>query len=104
MTKRQKALQGDITPQMEFVCKKEDISSQTLLEAVANGRIVIAHNSNHQNGDPIGIGSPLTTKINSNIGTSKDCSNIEEEIEKLRISIDYGADTVMDLSTGGDLN
>ncbi|MGA1871139.1 MAG: phosphomethylpyrimidine synthase ThiC [bacterium] len=104
MTQRQKALQGDITPQMECVSRKEGISTQNLLEGIAKGQIVIAYSHNHPKCEPIGIGSPLSIKINSNIGTSKDCALIEEEFEKLRISIDYGADTVMDLSTGGDLN
>ena len=68
---------------------------------VAEGRVVILANKNHQNVDPCGIGEGLLIKVNSNIGTSSDHIDLDEEIKKLEVSVEAGADTVMDLSTGG---
>jgi len=103
MTQLEKARSGSITPEIEKVAKKENMDSKVLLELVSNGRVVIPANINHENLDPIGIGKSLKTKINANIGTSGDFHDIKDEIDKLSMAIKYKADTVMDLSTGGDI-
>lgn len=98
------AKQGVITPQMEFVAKKELIDVDFVRNEIAAGRLIIPANINHTNLIPMAIGRAVTCKINANIGSSALASDINEEVEKLKISIKYGADTVMDLSTGGDLD
>jgi phosphomethylpyrimidine synthase len=102
MTQLESALKGIITPEMEIVAKKENRSGEYIREEIAQGRIVIPKNINH-NFSAVGIGNGLKTKVNSNIGTSEKHCVIEEELEKLEISVKYGADSIMDLSTGGDL-
>lgn len=97
------AKQGEITAEMEKVAAKEKRSAAYIRDEVAAGRIVIPANINHKNLDPIGIGKELYTKINANIGNSTLSSCPKKEIEKLRIAVKYGADTVMDLSTGGNI-
>jgi len=103
MTQLEKARSGEITPEIEKVAIKENIDSETLRELVSTGRVVIPANINHKNLDPIGIGKTLKTKINANIGTSGDFHDIKDEIKKLEMCVKYKADTVMDLSTGGDI-
>lgn len=103
MTQLEKARNGEITPEMEKVAIKENISSEELRELVSTGRVVIPANINHKNLDPIGIGKTLKTKINANIGTSGDFHDVKDEIKKLEMAEQYKADTVMDLSTGGDI-
>ncbi|MBN2695253.1 phosphomethylpyrimidine synthase ThiC [bacterium] len=98
------AKQGIITPEMEAVAESEYLEPSFVCNEVAIGRMVIPANINHKNISPIGIGINARTKINSNIGNSSVSSNIESELEKLYASIKYGADTVMDLSTGGDID
>ncbi len=103
MTQLQRAKNGEITPEIKKVAEKENIDSIVLLRLVSEGKVVIPANINHKNLDPIGIGKSLKTKINANIGTSGDFHNIKDEITKLSMAIKYKADTVMDLSTGGDI-
>lgn len=103
MTQLKRARQGIITPQMKIVAKKESIEEEKLRVLVAEGKVVIPANKNHRNLDPIGIGKFLRTKINANIGTSGDYDNIEDELKKLEMVVKYKSDTVMDLSTGGDI-
>ncbi|MEO0231949.1 MAG: phosphomethylpyrimidine synthase ThiC [candidate division WOR-3 bacterium] len=104
MTQIEFARKGIITEVMEKIAKDENVSPEFIKEKVSEGEIVIPFNPNHKSlKKPCGIGSGLRTKINANIGTSFDYVNIDEEIEKLKVAIEYGADTVMDLSTGGDL-
>ncbi|MEO0275822.1 MAG: phosphomethylpyrimidine synthase ThiC [candidate division WOR-3 bacterium] len=104
MTQIEFARKGIITEVMEKIAKDENVSPEFIREKVSEGEIVIPFNPNHKSlKKPCGIGSGLRTKINANIGTSFDYVNIDEEIEKLKVAIEYGADTVMDLSTGGDL-
>ncbi|MFX6322836.1 phosphomethylpyrimidine synthase ThiC, partial [Acinetobacter baumannii] len=80
------------------------VSPEFVREGVASGRIVIPRNPNHRTlRDFKGIGEGLSVKVNANLGTSYDYVNLEEEVEKARVAIQYGADTIMDLSTGGDL-
>ncbi|SQB97511.1 thiamine biosynthesis protein [Helicobacter fennelliae] len=93
-----------ITEEMQYIANIENISAQVVCDEVAKGRLIIPANINHKNLQPMGIGVALRTKINSNIGSSQIIHSIDEEVQKLKTSIKYGADTVMDLSTGGDLD
>ena len=103
MTQLELAKQGVISPQMEAVAQDEGVEAESIRQGVAEGTIVIPANANHTNLVPCGIGQGLKTKVNANIGTSADFCNLDVEMEKLRVAIDSGADTVMDLSTGGDI-
>jgi thiamine biosynthesis protein thiC len=89
---------------MSYVAKLEGISKNLLMDEVANGRIIIPANVNHINLKPMGIGRKLKTKVNANIGNSSLSSDICTELRKLEICLEFGADTVMDLSTDGDLD
>jgi len=97
------ACKGTITAEIRQVAKSEGISPEALARKVAEGKVVILKSRNRKGGVPIGIGEGLCTKINANIGTSKDHLKIGEELEKAKIAVAAGADTIMDLSTGGDL-
>ena len=103
MTQLELARKGTISPQMLLIAQQERIDAETVRQEVTDGHIVIPANINHTNLAPIGIGRGLRTKINANIGTSSDQGNINTESEKLRVATEFGADTVMDLSTGGDI-
>jgi len=98
------ARQGIITPEMEYVAKREKLKPELIRDEVARGRMIIPANVNHVNLEPMCIGVASKCKINSNIGNSAIESNIDQEIEKLEWSVRFGADTVMDLSSGGDLD
>lgn len=98
------ARRGRVTPEMEAVAKAEGKPVDFILRRLAKGKLVIPRNVNRQNIEVKGIGEGLRTKVNANIGTSPDYVNIEEEVEKAKVAVRYGADTVMDLSTGGDLD
>jgi len=87
---------------MKGVAKAEGVDPERLARLLEAGRVVIPRNPRHTKLVPCGIGEGLRVKINANIGTSKDHADIDEELEKLRVAIRYGADAVMDLSTGGD--
>ena len=104
MTQLSDARAGNITPEMKIVAEKEDMDVLLLRDKIAQGRVVIPANMNHRNLSPCGIGEGLSIKINANIGTSTDHAVIDEELEKMQVAIDAGADAVMDLSTGGDIN
>ncbi len=95
---------GLITEEMEYVAKREKITPELVRDEVARGRAIIPANINHRNLEPMGIGVAFKCKINANIGNSATTSNIDEELEKLHRSVHYGSDTVMDLSTGGDIS
>jgi phosphomethylpyrimidine synthase len=97
------ARQGVVTEEMLYVAKRERLSPELVRAEVARGRLIIPANVNHKNLEPMAIGVAATCKINANIGNSSVTSNIEEELAKLSHSVQYGADTVMDLSTGGDI-
>jgi phosphomethylpyrimidine synthase len=97
------ARQGVITEEMQYVAAREKLSAELVRSEVARGRMIIPANVNHANLEPMCIGVASSCKINSNIGNSSVLSDIEGELEKLRYSVKYGADTVMDLSTGGDI-
>ena len=100
------AVAGEITPEMEFVAKREQLSPETIRSEVAAGRMVIPANKVHLAGrlEPMCIGIAASCKINANIGNSAVTSNVEEELEKLHVSVHFGADTVMDLSTGKEID
>lgn len=98
------AKKGIVTPEMEYIANKEGLKAEAIRKEVQKARLIIPANINHINLEPMGIGVALRTKINSNIGSSSIINSIDEEVEKLKVSIKYGADTVMDLSTGGNLD
>jgi phosphomethylpyrimidine synthase len=100
MTRIEEAKKGNITEEMLKVAGSESIDPELLAADLADGRTVITRNIMH-NIEPLGIGRGLRTKINANIGTSKDRISYEEELQKLDVLTKYGADAVMDLSTGG---
>lgn len=103
MTQLELARKGNISPQMKWVADKEGLETEFIRQGMAQGTIVIPANIRHSNLDPVGIGKGLCTKVNANIGTSPDYGNIDTELEKLRTAIEYKVDTVMDLSSGGDI-
>ncbi|BDQ28007.1 phosphomethylpyrimidine synthase ThiC [Helicobacter heilmannii] len=98
------AKKGIITEEMHYVANVEELSPELVRKEVAKGRLIIPANIRHRNLEPMGIGIALKTKINANIGSSAIIHSAQGEVEKLQIAIKYGADTVMDLSTGGDLD
>ncbi len=97
------ARKGIITGEMEYVARRENLDPELVRSEVARGRMIIPANINHRNLEPMAIGIASKCKINANIGNSATTSNIDEELEKLRYAVKYGADTVMDLSTGGNI-
>src|SRR5213595_3936200 len=97
------ARQGVITEEMQYVAKREKLEPEFVRSEVARGRMIIPANLHHRNLEPMAIGIASKCKINANIGNSATSSNIDEELKKLHHSVHYGADTVMDLSTGGDI-
>ena len=103
MTQLELAKAEIISPQMVQVAQQEKIEAEFIRQGVAEGTIIIPANIRHSNLVPCGIGQGLKTKVNANIGTSSDFGSIDTELEKLRVTIDAGADTVMDLSTSGDI-
>lgn len=98
------AKQGIITEEMAYVAKVEKIDPELLRSEIARGRCIIPANVNHTHQIPMAIGMVSTCKINANIGSSALASDVEGEIEKVDVCLKYGADTIMDLSTGGDLD
>jgi phosphomethylpyrimidine synthase len=106
VTQMHAARQGRITDQMQRVAEREELPAELVRDEVGRGRLVIPANVNHlaQRLDPMAIGKVARVKINANIGNSAVESNIDEELDKLHHAVHYGADTVMDLSTGGDID
>lgn len=98
------AKKGIVTLEMEAVAEMENVTPEFIRGGIVEGSIVITKNVKRANIKPLGIGRGLRTKINANIGTSGDRTNIDIELKKLKVAIDTGADTVMDLSTGGDID
>jgi phosphomethylpyrimidine synthase len=98
------AKQGIITEEMSYVAKVEGLSEELVRSEVARGRMIIPANINHTNLKPMAIGIAASCKINSNIGSSALASDPTLEVDKVKVSEKYGADTIMDLSTGGDLD
>jgi phosphomethylpyrimidine synthase len=106
MTQIEQARRGVITPEMAHVARREDLEPEVVRSEVARGRMVIPANREHlkQGLEPMGIGVKARCKINANIGNSAVTSDIDNELAKLKLSVDLGADTVMDLSTGGNID
>ena len=100
-TQMDAARQGIITPEMKIVAGKENIDLELLIELMAEGKIVIPANKNHKNLDPEGIGKGLRTKVNVNLGISKDCQDVDLEMNKVKKSIELKAEAIMDLSSYG---
>jgi len=98
------AKKGNVTEAMQIVATDELIDVYLLMERIADGEAVILKNNLHKSVQPVGIGKGLRTKVNANIGTSTDSTDIHLEIEKARTAVHAGTDTIMDLSTGGDIN
>jgi len=103
MTQFEYARAGEVTAEMKAVAASENLEGSALAAAVAAGLVVIPANRHHKNLRPIGIGRGLKTKVNANIGTSGDFARLEDEERKLSAVLESGCDTVMDLSTGGDI-
>jgi len=106
MTQLEAARKGQITPEMKRVAEKEKVTPAFIQDEIAAGRLIIPANVNHLKHrlDPTGIGIGVACKLNANIGNSSTTSNLDQELEKLHMAVHYGSDTVMDLSTGGDLD
>src|SRR5687768_516437 len=104
VTQMHYARRGDITPEMEFIALREGVDPALVRDEVARGRAIIPSNVNHPESDPMIIGRRFLVKINANIGNSAVASSIEEEVDKLTWATRWGADTVMDLSTGKNIH
>jgi len=103
-TQIQSARKGIVTDEAKQVSQDEEFPVERLLELIASGRVVITRNIKRKNVKPLGIGEGLRTKINANIGSSADYYDANYELRKAKIAVEYGADTIMDLSTGGDID
>jgi len=103
MTLIDQARKGFSSALLKRLAREEKIFSEELLALVARGRLVVPYNRNHSPARPAAIGLRMRTKVNVNLGTSRDYPTLRTEIAKLKISLKYGADTIMDLSTGGDI-
>ncbi|MGQ9680747.1 MAG: phosphomethylpyrimidine synthase ThiC [Candidatus Bathyarchaeia archaeon] len=103
-TQMESARRGVLTEEVMTIAREEEVSPEFVMRGVAEGRIVVTRNLVRREMKPLGIGEGLRVKVNANIGTSKDICDPERELEKARAAMDAGADTLMDLSTGGDLD
>jgi phosphomethylpyrimidine synthase len=106
VTQMHRAREGEVTPEMRRVAEREGLEAEFVRREVAEGRAIIPANIHHlaQKLDPMGIGIGLTCKINANIGNSAVTSDVDSELKKLHTAVHYGSDTVMDLSTGGNID
>ena len=104
MTQLDQSRKGIITAEMKAAAHAEGVSPEFLRDGIAAGTIVICHNIKHTNGRPLAVGQGLRTKVNANIGSSADDTDIEKELEKARVAVANGADALMDLSTGGPVD
>jgi phosphomethylpyrimidine synthase len=104
MTQLEYARRGLITEKMQAAAAAEGVTPEFIRDGVAAGNIVICHNVKHTNGTPLAVGAGLRTKVNANIGSSSDDTDMEKELEKARVAVKYGADAIMDLSTGGPVD
>ena len=102
MTQKSEAIKGNVTQEMKDVAKQENIEVDKLARLIADGKVVIPKNVN-SHAKACGIGEELSTKINANIGSSSKIDDLELEINKAKLAVEYGADAIMDLSTGSDL-
>jgi phosphomethylpyrimidine synthase len=104
VTQLRYARRGEVTPEMSFVATREGVPAELVRDEIAAGRAILPANINHPESEPMVIGSRFLVKVNANIGNSAVSSSIEEEVEKLTWAARWGADTVMDLSTGPDIH
>lgn len=104
MTQLDQARNGKITAEMRAAAHAEGVSPEFIRDGIAAGTIVICHNIMHTNGRPLAVGTGLRTKVNANIGSSADDTDIQKELEKARVAVANGADALMDLSTGGPVD
>src|SRR5271163_356190 len=106
MTQLEAARKGIVTPEMNYVARREDLEPELIRAEVARGRMVIPANKAHlaKRLEPMAIGVASVCKINANIGNSAVTSKVDEELEKLHTAVHLGSDTVMDLSTGGHID
>ena len=102
MTQMESARKNILTDQMKAVAEKENIAPEKLLQLIAQGKVIIPCNRLHQSIEPNGVGSALKTKINVNLGTSRDMVSLESEMEKVNRAVSMGAEAIMDLSSYGD--
>ncbi len=100
-TQMDAARKGIVTPQMETVARKENMRIEDLMERMAKGTVIIPANKNHKNLDAEGVGEGMRIKVNVNLGISKDCSDVEPELEKVQAALDMKAEAIMDLSCYG---
>ena len=103
MTQMEAARRGTITPEIALVAKEEKVPVEELAQRVAEGKVVILRNRVAPT-RALGVGKGLRTKVNANLGTSSEVADVEAEVRKARVAVEAGADTVMDLSTGGPLD
>jgi phosphomethylpyrimidine synthase len=103
MTQLEMARNNKISEEMEICAEYEGVEPEFIRKGIENGNIVVIRNKKHKSISPLAIGKGLKTKVNANIGTSKDRTDIDLELKKVRVSVAAGADTIMDLSTGGDI-
>lgn len=104
MTQLESARKGIITAEMKKAALKEGVEPEHIRKGIEEGTIIINRNKVHASIDGLAVGKGLRTKVNANIGSSQDRADINEELEKLRVAVEAGADAVMDLSTGGDVD
>jgi len=103
MTQLKRAREGVITEEMRICAEQEGVTPEFIRKGVEEGNIVVIRNNTHRSIPPLAVGKGLRTKTNANIGTSRDRIDLDLELEKVKISVAAGADTIMDLSTGGDI-
>ncbi len=101
-TQMEAARKGIITRELKIAAEKEKMTAEELMPLVASGKVVIPANKNHACLDPEGVGSMLRTKINVNLGVSRDCKDYDIEMKKVMSAVDMGAEAIMDLSSHGD--
>jgi phosphomethylpyrimidine synthase len=104
MTQLEAARKGIITDEMAEAARTEGVAPEYIRDGLAAGTIVVCHNRKHANGRPLAVGKGLRTKVNANIGSSSDDTDLEKELEKARVAVTCGADALMDLSTGGPVD
>ncbi|MDO9069502.1 MAG: phosphomethylpyrimidine synthase ThiC, partial [Deltaproteobacteria bacterium] len=104
MTQLEYARRGVTTEKMKHAAAAEGVTPEFIRSGIAAGTIVICHNIKHLNGTPLPVGAGLRTKVNANIGSSSDDTDMLKELEKARAAVKYGADAIMDLSTGGPVD
>lgn len=104
MTQLELARQGIVSDKMQQAADAAGIDAEILRQRIAEGTAIVCHNNLHSNGLPLAVGKGLPTRVNANIGTSKDDTSIDKELEKARVAVAAGADAIMDLSTGGPID